>query len=102
MNYSIKREKRIDDKSKEIWNVIHNLYNSTHKTTHIKIETAFKHGNDSKIYGVHYSGRDGFRLNFIVSENNGLWGIDRIKKVEEILSIIVEEIRQSKIENILL
>lgn len=91
----------IDDKSNEVWSVIHNLYNSTHKTTHIKIETAFKHGNDGKNYRVHYSGRDGFSLNFIVSEENGIWGINRIIKVEEILSIIIEEIRQSKIENIL-
>ena len=85
----------------EIWTLIDNLYQSGFTTPHIEIQRAFKYGNDGKNYNVKYSGRDGYSLTFITSESYGIWGIDSIIGVEQIISLIKEEIRHSKLEHLL-
>ena len=74
----------------EIWHLIDNLYQSGFTTPHIEIQSAFTHGNDGKNYNVKYSGRDGFSLNFTTSDSYGIWGIDKMIKVEQIISLIKE------------
>ena len=85
----------------EIWNLIDNLYKSGFTTPHIDIKKAFTHGNNGKKYNVKYAGRDGFSLNFTISDSYGIWGIDKMIKVEQIISLIKEEIRHSKLEHLL-
>ena len=84
----------------EIWTLIDNLYQSGF-TTHIEIQRAFTHGNDGKNYNVKYLGRDGYSLSFTTSDSYGIWGIDKMIKVEQIISLIKEEIRHSKLEHLL-
>jgi len=88
----------------QLWLLIDNLYQSGLTTPHIKITSNFSTSNgniDGKKYSVEYSGRDGFSLNFITSDSYGIWGIDKMIKVEEILRLIREEIRQSKLDHLL-
>jgi hypothetical protein len=85
----------------EIWTLIDNLYQSGFTTPHIEIQRAFTHGNDGKNYNVKYSGRDGFSLNFTTSDSYGIWGIDKMITVQQIISLIKEEIRHSKLEHLL-
>jgi hypothetical protein len=85
----------------EIWNLIDNLYQSGFTTPHIEIQRAFTHGNDGKNYNVKYLGRDGYSLNFTTSDSYGIWGIDKMIKVEQIISLIKEEIRHSKLKHLL-
>jgi hypothetical protein len=84
----------------EVWTLIDNLYQSG-LTPHIEIQRAFKYGNSGENYSVKYSGRDGYSLTFITSDSYGIWGINRIIGVEQIISLIKEEIRHSKLEHLL-
>ncbi len=85
----------------EIWHLIDNLYQSGFTTPHIEIQRAFTHGNDGENYNVQYLGRVGYSLSFTTSESYGIWGIDKMIKVEQIISLIKEEIRHSKLEHLL-
>ena len=85
----------------EIWTLIDNLYQSGFTTPHIEIQRAFTYGNDGKNYNVKYLGRDGYSLSFTTSDSYGIWGIDKMITVQQIISLIKEEIRHSKLEHLL-
>ena len=85
----------------EVWNLIDNLYQSGFTTPHIEIQKDFPTHGDGRNYNVKYLGRDGYKLNFTTSDSYGIWGIDKNIKVEQIISLIKEEIRHSKLEHLL-
>lgn len=85
----------------EIYHLIDSLYRSGFTTPHIEIQQAFTHGNNGRNYNVKYAGRDGFSVNFTTSDSYGIWGMDKMIPINQIVSLIKEEIRNSKIEHLL-
>lgn len=88
----------------QLWLLIDSLYQSGLNTSSIGITVNFSTTNgkiDSKFYSVKYFGRDGHSFSFLTSEHCGVWGVENNMTIEEIIRLLKEEIRESKLEHIL-
>ena len=92
----------------KLYKIIDDLYNSNWESPNISI-VKIKNVHDN-VYDVKFMRWGGdskdlyieYELSFTSSETNGIWGINKIIRVSEIISLIQSEIRDGKIDNILL
>ncbi len=92
---------------RQLFEMIDNIYTLSYTTPHLKI-TPYGLGEIPSVldikYNVKYESNESGEIvlfEFITSEHNGVWGIDRMISVDKIFELIKNEVRDLKIKNIL-
>lgn len=97
-------EKSPKEIQEEVFSLIRNLHSNNWKSKIIQIvPMVFLNGDgtsDIDRYHVIYESGD-MKFKFTTSRDSGIWGIDSWIKVDEIMGILMEDIRDEKILEIL-